>query len=228
MKPMNILFDLDGTLTDAFQGITNCIAHALDKMGMASPPRESLRWCIGPPLTESFAKLLGSGDKSRIEKALWFYRERYATSGLFENEVYDGIPEALESLNECAHTLFVATSKPTGYARRIIDHFGLGRHFKEIYGSELDGTRNDKTSLIAHILQNESVAPAEALMIGDREHDMIGAEENGLTGIGVLWGYGTKDELGASGARVFVESPRKLIDAVNEHMFLNMAFGVLQ
>jgi len=212
---MNLLFDLDGTLTDPFPGITKCISYALDMMGRELPPGETLRWCIGPPLKDSFAKLLASDDNTLAEKALAFYRERFSTVGLFENEVYDGIPESLKALKEHGHALYVATSKPAIYAERIIDHFRLGHYFKRIYGSELDGTRNDKTSLISHILQRESIDGSESLMIGDREHDITGAKENGIYGIGVLWGYGTKDELKASGAQTFITNPRELFIAIN-------------
>ena len=156
---MNLLFDLDGTLTDPFTGITKCISYALDMLGRKLPPRESLRWCIGPPLKDSFAKLLASDDDVLTEKAVAFYRERFGTVGLFENEVYDGIPEVLEALQKNGHTLYVATSKPVVYAERIIDHFGLHRHFKWTFGSELDGTRSDKTSLISHILQTPANVP---------------------------------------------------------------------
>jgi phosphoglycolate phosphatase len=142
---MNLLFDLDGTLTDPFTGITKCISYALNMLDRKLPPGESLRWCIGPPLKDSFAKLLASDDDALTERAVAFYRERFGTVGLFENEVYDGIPEVLEALQKNGHTLYVATSKPVVYAKRIIDHFGLHRYFKWIFGSELDGTRSDKT-----------------------------------------------------------------------------------
>ena len=122
---MNLLFDLDGTLTDSFQGIAKCISYALVMLGRPSPNRESLRWCIGPPLKDSFAKLLASDDNALVKKALALYRERFSTVGLFENEVYDGIPSALESLQIDGHRLYVATSKPAVYAERIIGHFGL-------------------------------------------------------------------------------------------------------
>lgn len=208
---MNLLFDLDGTLTNPFFGITKCILYALEMLGVQLPPQESLRWCIGPPLRESFATLLSSDDKALAEKALSFYRERFSSVGLFENEVYRGISEVLENLHENGHTLYVATSKPTVYAKRIIDHFRLNSYFKGIYGSELDGTRSDKTSLISYILQKELIATSETSMIGDREHDIIGAKENGISGFGVLWGYGTKDELKAAGADAFIVTPRDLV-----------------
>jgi phosphoglycolate phosphatase len=219
---MNLLFDLDGTLTDPFQGITKSISFALNMLGRKSPPRENLRWCIGPPLKKSFAKLLASDDDALAEKALSCYRERFGVVGLFENEIYDGILDALEALQDNGHTLYVATSKPAVYAERIIDHFGLYRYFRRIYGSELDGTRNDKTILISHILQRESIAASETLMIGDREHDILGAKENGVYGLGVLWGYGTKDELEASGAHAFFKNPQELVAAFKGELNLSL------
>ncbi|MGD8993329.1 MAG: HAD family hydrolase [Desulfobacterales bacterium] len=213
----NLLFDLDGTLTDPFAGITKCILYALDKLGRKCPPGDNLRWCIGPPLRDSFAILLASDDSGLIEKAVAHYRERFSTVGLFENHVYDGIPETLQALQKYGHILYVATSKPAIYARRIIDHFGLQRFFKCIYGCELDGTRGDKTSLISHILQTELFAASKTAMIGDRKHDMIGAKENGIAGFGVLWGYGTKDELQHSGARAVFKIPHEVVIAFNGH-----------
>jgi phosphoglycolate phosphatase len=211
---MNLLFDLDGTLTDPYQGITKCISHALEKMGRKSPPQMSLRWCIGPPLKDSLSKLLESEDNDLSEKALSFYRERYSIIGIYENEVYKDIPEALETLNKIGHNLFVATSKPGIYAKRIIDHFELQKYFKNIHGSELDGTRVEKTNLISYILKTESIIPAETIMIGDREHDILGAKENRIRSIGVLWGYGTKDELEKAGANFCISHPRDLFSFV--------------
>lgn len=212
---MNLLFDLDGTLTDPFDGIIKCILYATEKLGKKLPPRDTLRWCIGPPLRDIFAKLLASDDATLIETAVTFYRERFGTVGLFENQVYDGIAEMLEALQKNGHRLFVATSKPNVFAEKIIDHFGLRNYFKQTYGCELDGTHGDKTSLISHILQRELLAPSAAAMIGDREHDMIGAKENGISGFGVLWGYGTKAELIKSGAQALFRTPQELVAAFN-------------
>jgi phosphoglycolate phosphatase len=211
---MNLLFDLDGTLTDPFPGITRCLAYAMERVGHPAPPAEQLRWCIGPPLKHSLAKLLASDDAARIDAALAFYRERFGTRGLFENEVYEGIPEVLEALNEAGHTLVVATSKPAVFARRIVDHFGLQPYFKKTYGSELDGTRVEKTHLIAHILEAEAIDGTQSMMIGDRAYDMIGAKANGLSRCGVLWGYGSQDELLRSGAQVVVATPADLMPAI--------------
>ncbi len=212
---MNLLFDLDGTLTDPYQGITKCIVHALTALGTPAPPREELRWCIGPSLRNSFATLLGSDDVDLVEKALSIYRERFGSVGLFENEVYDGIPDALASLQTAGHTLYVATSKPGVYAARIVDHFDLGRFFKKVYGCELDGTRGDKESLISYILQKESIDPAEATMIGDRKYDIDGAKANGVRAFGVLWGYGSQSELKGAGPQDFIHHPQALATVFN-------------
>ena len=212
-KAMNLLFDLDGTLTDPFVGITTCISYALEMMGRQSPHRDSLRWCIGPPLRSSLAELLASDDDALVDKALSLYRKRFASTGLFENKVYAGVREVLGTLLENGHALYVATSKPEVYAERIVDHFGLRPYFRNIYGSGLDGTRNDKTTLISHILKNESIRPSDTFMIGDREHDMIGAKANGLCGIGVLWGFGTREELEMSGAYTCIRQPQELLCA---------------
>ena len=212
---MNLLFDLDGTLTDPFQGITRCIMHALIAMGRPSPTAENLRWCIGPPLKNSFFILLDSEDDRLAEEALAKYRERFGTIGLFENELYPDIRQALDDLARMGHKLFVATSKPSTYVERIVEHFGLEKYFQRVYGSELDGTRSDKSALISYILEQESIASSDAVMIGDRKHDMIGAKANGIAAVSVLWGYGTKDELDQSGADICVSSPRHLADAMS-------------
>lgn len=212
---MNILFDLDGTLTDSYEGITRCIAHSLNTLGRTPPPQASLRWCIGPPLKHSFATLLDSADEKLVNEALTLYRERFGTVGLFENEVYSGVPDTLDALQQMGHTLFVATSKPSVYAKRIIDHFGLRRYFNGVYGSELDGRLGDKKSLIGHILQTESIEISRAAMVGDREHDMTGAKANGVVGLGVLWGYGTREELEVSGAHACFNSPQDLVPVFN-------------
>lgn len=211
---MHILFDLDGTLTDPFPGITKSIQHALASLEVAPPPAENLGWCIGPPLKKSFATLLGPEKEHLAEEALGKYRERFGTIGLFENAVYAGIVETLEALQQSGHVIRVATSKPTVFARRIVDHFGLSKYFHTVDGSELDGTRTEKTELIAYILEREAIRPEEAVMIGDREYDMKGASHNGVRGLGVLWGYGTREELHAAGASACVVEPAELLGLV--------------
>lgn len=212
---MNLLFDLDGTLTDPFEGITRCIAYALKALNFPIPPRKRLQWCIGPPLKHSFSILMNSSDDSLAEEALAKYRERYATTGLFENRVYPEMPGILRAFADKGHTLYVATSKPEIYAKQIVAHFDLERYFKRIHGSCLDGTRSDKRDLVSNILRIEALEPSQTLMIGDRKHDMIGANGNGIRGLGVLWGYGTREELESSGAVTCVASPRDLVTVVN-------------
>jgi phosphoglycolate phosphatase len=213
---MNLLFDLDGTLTDPFLGITRCIAHALEAAGRQAPSPEELGWCIGPPLQESFRTLLDTTDETVIDSAIESYRERFRTVGMFENGMYAGIPEALSELGNAGHRLFVATSKPAVFATRIVEHFGLGSHFATVYGSELDGTRSAKADLIAHILNEESLSVDETMMIGDRHHDIVGAKANGMRALGVLWGYGSQQELEEAGADTCVADPAELPEAIRE------------
>ena len=211
---MHLLFDLDGTLTDPFTGITRCIQHALGELGRPVPPAEELKWCIGPPLKESLATLLGPEHAHLAGEALDKYRERFGVVGLLENETYPEIRGMLSELRRRGHPLHVATSKPTVFARRIVDHFALAEFFSSVEGSELDGARCDKTSLIAHVLQQQGIAPMNAVMIGDREHDVIGARANGVAAVGVLWGYGSRDELNAAGAFMCVATPGDLPAAI--------------
>lgn len=206
-----VLFDLDGTLTDPRIGITRCINHALDQMGIECRTEEDLLWCIGPPLLGSFAALVG---EERAPLALKLYRERFAGVGLYENAVYPGVPEMLVGLSEQSISLHVATSKPQPYAERILNHFGLNGHFASIHGSTLQGERTDKGELIRHIVSEERLDPRSTVMVGDREHDMIGASAAGIAGIGVLYGYGSREELIRAGARVISESPTGIPSAV--------------
>jgi phosphoglycolate phosphatase len=208
------LFDLDGTLTDPREGITRSIAYALERLEIEPPPLAALEFAIGPPLRPSLARLIGSDSREAVEIALAHYRERFADVGLFENRLYDGIVEALEGLCASGATLVVATSKPAVYARRIVEHFGLGRHFADVHGCELDGTREDKRDLIAHILPHHGFAAARAVMIGDRGADMRAARHHGLGALGALWGFGTRDELADHGAHALCESPRELSGAL--------------
>ena len=211
---MRLLFDLDGTLTNPFAGITNCIRHALTELGADVSSAEELGWCIGPPLHGSFKTLLDTEDDELAARALAIYRERFGTIGLFENEIYPGIVDCLSELKSKGYSLSVATSKPSVFAKRIIDHFDLTEFFLSVDGAELDGTHGDKTSLIAHILQRDNLQPGEVIMIGDRKYDITGAADNGVRGIGVLWGYGTREELESAGASSLVEIPGELLSVI--------------
>jgi phosphoglycolate phosphatase len=206
-----IYFDLDGTLTNPKPGITRSIQYALRKLDHDAPSEDELTWCIGPPLLASFKKLLGTD--ALADAAILLYRERFADIGLFENEVYPGIEATLSVLaGQGGRRLFVATSKPGVYAERIIDHFKLRGYFERVFGSELDGTRSDKSELLDYALKAAQVDPAAAIMIGDRSHDMIGARGNGMTAVGVLYGYGSKEELLAAGAHRLSATPEGLLD----------------
>lgn len=209
---MNLLFDLDGTLTDPGEGITRCIQHALAELGAPVPAADALRWYVGPPLAGSFAELVGPDD-ARIARALALYRERFAETGLFENVVYPDVPAALDRLRAEGHALFVATSKPHVFARRVLDHFGLADAFAAVYGAELSGENADKRDLLRHLLSVERFA-ATPWMIGDRRHDVEAAHANGLRAVGVLWGYGSAVELRTAGADVVVASVRDLVEWV--------------
>ena len=207
-----VYFDLDGTLTDPKPGITRSIQYALRKLDHPVPSEDELTWCIGPPLRASLKKLLGTDELA--EAGLLLYRERFGDIGLFENEIYSGIEDTLSVLAKSGRRLFVATSKAVVYAERIVDHFKLRGYFERVFGSELDGTRADKTELLSYALQTTGVDPARAIMIGDRSFDMIGARNNGMTAVGVLYGYGTKEELLAGGAQHVCAAPRGLLDHV--------------
>ena len=213
---MNVFFDLDGTLTDPGLGITRCLQHALGVLGRDVPPAGALRGFVGPPLHESFAELLQTRDRTTLDRAVGLYRERFVAAGMFENELYPGIPEGLRSLSEDGHRLWVVTSKPAVYAERIVDHFGLRRWIRGVHGSELSGDNADKRDLIRNALDAERLAGRETWMVGDRRHDIRGARANGVPSIAVLWGYGTPDELRAAGPDHVVGSVPELCAIIEE------------
>jgi phosphoglycolate phosphatase len=210
--PGSILFDLDGTLTDPFVGITSSIQHALRQMGQEPPPSEELRRYIGPPLQTNFMEILG--DEAMAIEAVGFYRQRYGEVGKFENELIPGITEALQKIADAGHTLFVATSKLETYSLDIIDHFGLAPFFRRVHGSALDGSRADKGELIRYILLTEGLDPRRTVMIGDRLHDAHGAARNDVLMIGVLWGFGDRAELEGAGAARIAANPAELPDMI--------------
>ncbi len=195
-----ILFDLDGTLTDPGEGITNSVAHALKRLGIRPPEREALYKFIGPPLCQSFMDFYGLDEKTALE-AVAFYREYYREKGIWENKVYDGIPELLAALRSAGRKLLVATSKPEEFAVQILEHFGLSPYFAFVSGASMDSRRVRKADVIARALAHERLSPGpELVMAGDREHDVLGAREAGLDCVGVLFGYGGRAELEAAGA----------------------------
>ena len=195
-----ILFDLDGTLTDPGLGITNSVMHALKKFDIDIPDRAALYKFIGPPLQESFEKYYGfSNEKSEL--AIQYYREYFKVSGLYENEVYDGIEELLKNLKAQNKSVILATSKPEVFAVEILKHFQLDKYFDFIAGATMDETRVKKADVISYALDSCKISDlSAAIMIGDREHDILGAKQIGLDSIGVLFGYGSREELEAAGA----------------------------
>ena len=195
----NVLFDLDGTLTDPAEGITNALMHAQRRLGMEVSPREALYVFIGPPLIETFMSEWGL-TRAESEQALVYYREHFGTKGLFENVPYPGIGDCLAELRAAGLRLFVATSKPEPLSLRILEHFDLLKYFEAVAGSTMDEQRTRKGEVIAYALKTYGLDRAETVMVGDRKHDVIGARENGLPCIGVLYGYGSRAELTEAGA----------------------------
>ena len=192
-----VLFDLDGTLTDPAQGITNSVAYALAQFGIQVEDRHTLLPFIGPPLKESFMVFYGM-DSAQAERAVEAYREYFRPKGIFENRVYPGVPEMLAALQKAGLRLCVASSKPQVFVEQILEHFDLARYFDAVCGSELDGRRTDKAQVVAEALHR---CPGERpVMVGDRLHDVAGAHKNGLPCAGVLFGYGGREELAAAGA----------------------------
>lgn len=205
-----ILFDLDGTLTDPGEGITKSVAYALQKYSIEVTDRSVLYPFIGPPLVDSFQKYYGFSPE-QAEQAVVYYREYFRETGLFENEVYDGVEDLLASLRSAGKRVILATSKPEVFARRILDHFGLTRYFDVIAGALLDGSRMHKADVIAYALDTAGITDkSSVVMVGDREQDVKGAEKTGLPCIGVLYGYGSREELTAAGATAIVESVEEL------------------
>lgn len=211
---MHVLFDLDGTLLDPKPGILGSIQYALRRLGAPVPPVDEIAWAIGPPLRTTFPKLLDRDDQT--EEAVALYRENYRNGAMFDALVYSGIPEALATLSSLDCRLIIATAKPHVFARPILQHFGLDTRFIAIHGPELDGTRDNKADLIAHIVREHGIDASRAIMIGDREHDMLAAGRNNMRGIGVTWGYGSPGELTSAGAAVLCEAPAGLVGTLAE------------
>ncbi len=211
MKYKNVLFDLDGTLTDPKLGITNSIRYALAHFCIEEPDTSKLEAFIGPPLNHSFMQFYGFSEEEAWE-AVDQYRVYFKKAGMYENTVYLGISELLDLLNQQDRCIYVATSKPRVFAEQIIAYFGLSSYFIKVYGSELDGTYTDKKELIAHLLTQEKLNSKDTVMIGDREYDVIGAKENGVDAIAVAYGYGVDQELQCARPTYIAQSVDDLTD----------------
>lgn len=213
----SILFDLDGTLTDAAPGITNSVKYALSKFGIDETDDNKLRKFLGPPLISSFMEFYGF-SKEKAQKAVEYYREYFVPHGIFENEVYSGIPKLLQKLKADGKTLIIATSKPETFAVQIAEHFEIDSYFDLIAGSNWDNTRSKKAQVIEYALKTLGILDrAHAVMIGDREHDIKGAKKTGLRSIGVLYGYASPGELENAGADFTANSPEELYTIISSN-----------
>ena len=214
-----VLFDLDGTLSDSAPGIVKSVAYALDKLGVPYDGTESLRRFVGPPLREEFMKYCSIGiDEGN--HAVDLYREYYTVKGIYDNSMYEGVAEMLGELSAKGYTLAVATSKPERFARSILERYKIDENgvrsaaevFAYVGGSELNGDRTDKAEVIEYVMMSlgKDVTPDKCVMVGDREHDIIGAKKLGIRSVGVLWGYGSRSELENAHADIIVASPSEL------------------
>jgi len=209
----NILIDLDGTLTDPKVGITTSARYGLEKIGHPISDEINIDWIIGPPLKASLAKILNvEADHVLAEQALMGYRERFAVKGLYENHVFEGVAETLAELKRRGYRLFVATAKPTVYAKQILEHFDLAQYFTDIHGSELNGDRTNKAELIQYILAQQKLQADQCMMVGDREHDIFGARQNGIDTIAVNYGYGSQEELALAQPKYQIDRFNQLLD----------------
>lgn len=217
MKYRIAIFDLDGTITDSGAGIMNSIRYAMKKRGLPELPEEELKGFIGPPLKEQFQFIFGLTEEESVQMTE-DYREYYSEKGIFENKVYDGVPEMLERLSASGVRVLMATAKPEYYAGIIADHFDFAKYFEFIGGACMDGSRTDKHEVIEYVLEKYGVSCKDresTVMVGDRSNDMIGAENSGIHSIGVLYGYGSREELERAGARALAETPGIVADLIS-------------
>ena len=207
-----LLFDLDGTLTDPGEGITNSVAYALNKFGITVENKKELYNFIGPPLIDSFMKYYDMNYDDGL-KAVEYYREYFGVTGIFENRMFDGVPQLLDKIKKSGRTISLASSKPEQYAIRILEHFDLLKYFDFVGAATMDESRSKKSDVITYTLEKLNVTDkSKVVMIGDRHHDIEGANQNGLDSIGVLVGYGDRKELESAGATYIVD---KLVDILD-------------
>ena len=207
-----VLFDLDGTLTESGIGITRSVAHSLRKFGIEEPDQAKLDRFVGPPLIDSYMRYYGFSREQAVQ-AVEYYREYYAVTGIFENRVYDGVEAMLKALKDAGKICVLATSKPEHYAVQILDHFGLAPYFDCATGATMDERRTNKADVIAYALEKVRKT-GKAVMVGDRKHDILGAKAHGLDSIGVLYGYGSREELETAGAAYIAETAEEILKFV--------------
>jgi len=204
-----LFFDLDGTLIQSSEGVTRCVAYALEKMGQPVPAMPELRKWIGPALRTSFGPVFG--DAERVERAVELYRERFESDGWKEYELYPGIEAVVRSLKAEGHRMAIVTAKTESHAQRIVEHLPFGDCFEDVTGASLDSTRSHKPQLVSEALRRLSLQPEQCWMIGDRRMDIEGARHHGMRNIGVLWGFGGREELQAAGAHALAATPDELV-----------------
>jgi phosphoglycolate phosphatase len=211
MNYTNLLFDLDGTLIDPYWGITNSARYSLGKFGMVERDDAKLKLFIGPPLESAFVELYHF-SKEDAKMAVAYYREYYAEKGIYENTLYDGIDAVLQELNNRNKNCVIATSKPEIFAKKIIRDFNLQHYFQHIVGSSLDGALSEKGDIVKYCIDNYRLNKAETIMIGDRKYDIIGAKKNGIDSLGVLYGYGSREELEKEGPEYWCQNVRDIVE----------------
>ena len=213
-----LLFDLDGTLVDSGEGITNSVKFALEHFGIHPSSREELYKFIGPPLVDSFMRFCGF-SREQAGEATEVYRRRYRVKGVYENRVYDGVPELLGALRRAGIECVLATSKPEVFANIVLDDMGLREYVSFVAGAEIEGgeererpLRTNKDEVIAYALESLGINDkTRVLMVGDRCHDIEGAKQNGISSVGVLWGFGSREELEKAGADLIAASPKEVL-----------------
>lgn len=215
---LTVCFDLDGTLLDSHDGLVRSYAHALAATGRPPADPEALRACIGPPLRENLARLLGTTDPTTIEAAVTAFRARYDAVGWSESRLYDGVVPMLAAVRDLGVRVLIATAKPQKFTDRIVAHFGLDRLVDAAFGPTLDGSLDDKRRLLAHVIATTSLVPSRATLVGDRHTDVVAATTHGLFPVGVSWGYGSRDELLTAGAAIVVDSPDAALAALVQWM----------
>lgn len=216
MKIHTILFDLDGTLTDSGEGIMNAVRYTLERYEKEAT-EEELRSFIGPPLQTQFEQFLKVSEEEG-KRAVSIYREYYTKRGIYENKVYPGIPDVLKQLKQAGFRLCIATSKPEKFAVQIAEHFNFAQYFDRIGGALMDGNRTKKREVIEYVLTEKQIGDQREgiLMVGDRKHDICGAKQTGLRSMGVLYGYGSQEELETAGADWIVETPEDIWSILKE------------
>ena len=208
---MNILFDLDGTIIDPKIGLFECLKRTLEEFRAYIPVDTELKSCIGPPMRKTLGRLIKTEDTTIIESALGSYRKHYAESGIFRCELYDGITNLIVELHSRGHLIFLSTSKMHSFAVKILNHFNLRRYFTEVYGTEASASLDNKSDLVRSIILSQKLRESESVIIGDRKFDIEAGKTNGIGTVGVLWGYGSKQELVSTGADHIVAEPKDIL-----------------